>query len=98
MIAFTWSGIFLLLIPEHKIFGRLDTFPVYVLHGFIVLFFRKYNPFTYSLPVNLFIASLISITIMLVFGNKYVSAIMRFVFRGEWIIRIWDALIIKRTT
>lgn len=89
-IAFMWCGIFMLLIPNRKIIGRIDTFPIYVMHGFVVLYLRKDNPFTYSLSVNLLIASIICIVVMLVFGNKYMSDIVRFLFRGDWIEWVWN--------
>lgn len=95
MIAFVWIAIFMTLIPDQKIFGRIDTFSVFVLHGFIVLFIRKYNLFTYSLIFNLFLAFLISVGTTLSLGNKYVSGIVKFVFRGEWMEKVWSKLTIK---
>lgn len=90
IVAFLWSGIFMVLVPDREILGRVDTFPIYVMHGFIVLYFRKHNPFLYSLQVNLLIVSLIGITVILLFGNKYVGRVIKFIFRGEWVIKMWD--------
>ena len=91
VVAFLWCGVFMVLVPDRKILGRVDTFPVYVMHGFIVLYIKKYNPFLYSQPVNLLIASLISTAVILLFGNKYVGRVIKFFFRGEWVIKIWDS-------
>lgn len=77
-VAFAWSGIFMVLLPDRKILGRVDTFPIYVMHGFVVLYLKKHSPFLYSLPVNLLIALLISITVIILFGNKYVSWAVKF--------------------
>lgn len=90
VVAFIWSGIFMVNVPNRKIFGQLDTFPVYVMHGFVVLLLKKHNPFSYSLPVNLLVVALISIALILLFGNKYVNRMAKFFFRGEWVFRIWD--------
>ena len=90
MIAFIWSGIFMLLVPDRKLLGRVDTFPIYVMHGFVVLYLKKNNPFLYSLPVNLFFALFLSIMLILLFGNKFISQIVKNFFRGEWLINIWD--------
>ena len=84
-IAFIWIFLFFLLIPDRKIFERADTFPIYALHGFIVLYLRKYSPFIYSFSVNLLIAALISVVSIVLLGNKYMSCMTRFVLRGEWI-------------
>ncbi len=94
--AFVWIKIFMMLTPNRKIFGRPDTFSIYIMHGFIILYLRKHNPFLYSLPVNFLIASLICIIAIMVFGNKYVSRMIRFLFRGEWVIKIWDMVVTKR--
>lgn len=96
VVAFAWIGIFMTLVPDGKILGRLDTFPIYVMHGFVVLYLKKHNPFLYTLPVNMLIASLICIMIMMLFGNKYISRMTKFFFRGEWIIKIWDKAAMKR--
>jgi len=89
-IAFAWIGIFMSLIPDRRIVGRIDTFPIYVLHGFFVIYLRQHNPFFYSFPANLLIAVLISIALICVLGNRYVSRVVKFLFRGEWVERIWD--------
>lgn len=96
VIAFLWSGIFMVLVPDRKIFERVDTFPIYVMHGFVVLYLRKHNPFIYSLSINLLIAALISIAVIMLFGNKYMSSAARRIFRGEWIVKIWDRIAIKK--
>lgn len=94
-VAFAWIVIFIILIPNRKIIGKLDTFPIYVMHGFVVLYLRKHNPFVYSFPVNLLIASLISIMIIIIFGNKFVSRTIKFFGRGEWVIKVWDKVVMK---
>lgn len=90
MVAYTWSVVFMILTPNRKILTKLDTFPIYVMHGFIILFLKKHNPFMYSFSVNLLIASLICIIVIILFGNKYMSRIIGFFFRGEWVIKIWN--------
>lgn len=87
-VAFVWIMVFMTMIPNRKLFIQIDTFPIYVLHGFIVLYLRKSNLFTHSLPINLLIAAIIDVAIILLFGNKYVSRVVRFIFRGDWIERI----------
>lgn len=93
VVAFIWNGIFMVLLPNWSILGKVDTFSIYIMHGFIVLYLKKYNPFLYSQPVNLLIASLLSISIILFFGNKYVGRVIKFFFRGEWIIKMWDTVL-----
>lgn len=90
VIAFLWIGIFMVFVPDQKIFERVDTFPIYVLHGFIILYLRKYNLFIYSFLINLFIATLISIIVILACGNKYMSRMAKLFFRGEWVVRLWE--------
>lgn len=85
VMAFIWVGVFIAIIPNREIFGKVDTFPAYILHGFIVLYLKKNNPFIYTLPINLVIAAMTSMTIILMFGNKYVSRMARLAFRGDWI-------------
>lgn len=95
-IAFIWIAIFVILIPDRKIFKRVDTFPIFALHGFIVMYLRKHNPFIYSLHKNLFMAVAISVIILWLFGNKYVSCMTRFALMGQWIER-WNRLPTQRT-
>lgn len=95
-IAFIWVVIFWILIPDRKIFKRVDTFPIFALHGFIVMYLRKHNPFIYSVPKNLFMAAAISVMILMLFGNKYVSRIVRLVLMGQWIERGWNRLFIPQ--
>ncbi|MCX4321653.1 MAG: acyltransferase family protein [Lachnospiraceae bacterium] len=96
MVSFIWIGIFMVLVPNRKFLGSVDTFPIYVMHGFVVLYLKKYNPFLYALPVNLLIASLISVTLILLFGNKYISQIIKTFFRGEWAIKLWNKIVVER--
>lgn len=95
MVAFIWSGIFMLLVPDCKFLGKIETFPIYVMHGFVILYLKKHTPFLYSMPLNLLIASLISIMVILLFGNKYVGWIIGFIFRGEWVVKIWNRVAVK---
>ena len=56
--------------------------------GFVILYLRKHNPFIYSLSINLLIAALISIAVIMLFGNKYMSRAAQCIFRGEWVLEI----------
>lgn len=60
------------------------------------MYLRKHNPFIYSLPKNLFRAAAISVMILLLFGNKYVSCMTRLVLMGQWMER-WNRLLTQRT-
>lgn len=99
IVAFVWIWIFMAIVPDREIVGKLDTFPIYVMHGFIILLLKKHNPFSYSFSVNLLLAALISVSVMIVFGNKYVSQTIKFFLRGEWAVNLFSRLLVssKRT-
>ena len=53
------------------------TFPVYLLHGFVVLLIGKYMPF---LAANIFLAPVTAIIICILTGNKYTESIFKKLF------------------
>lgn len=89
-VGINWIFFFLCYFPEKKIpllssVGK-NTLILFLVHGF----FRKYiefrgGMFIYSRYGNWGLAALISLIIILVFGNKYVGSALRMFFTGQWI-------------
>jgi len=48
--------------------------------------------FIYSKYGNLGLAALISLAIVLIFGNPYVGNALRLVFTGQWVVLLWKKL------
>lgn len=63
------------------------TYPVFLLHGFIVKLLKYYGVFKYSLPVNLLMAFVVAICILMVFGNKWSMKAFNKVCTGNWLMK-----------
>lgn len=63
------------------------TYPVFLLHGFIVKLLKHYGVFKYSLPVNLLMAFVVAICILMVFGNKWSMKAFNIVCTGSYVLK-----------
>lgn len=75
-IAFIWIIIFMVLVPDQKVpflsqTGRY-TMPVFLLHGFVVKLIAGYCDGT-GARLTVYWALLISLLLLLLFGNRYVN-------------------------
>ena len=80
LIALVWIFLLCSLSPKGKLpfiteIGK-NTLSIYLLHGFIVKTFDKYQFFRYSEGTNLLWAFILSIIIIFAFGNKYVNGVI----------------------
>ena len=68
--GFLWTGLFLIIIPNKKYKGITTTgqrtFPIYLLHGFIILFIKSYLSLQ-NLPIIPFIILSLCITSIIIF-------------------------------
>lgn len=84
LFAFCWIILLLQIVPNKKwkylsVIGK-NTFPIFVLHGFLVRLAAKYTIFTYSELLNLLLALIISGGILILLGNKYTARVFSFLF------------------
>lgn len=89
LFASCWIILLLTAAPAKKIpllsaVGKY-TFPVFVLHGFVVKLADKYHVFSYSETQNLLLAFIITIALIILLGNKYSSLLFQTLFTGRWI-------------
>ncbi len=91
IIGASWIILFLFLpfldkkIPFLTSMGQ-NTFPVFLLHGFCIKLASKYNIFQFTPRENLLLALVLSVVIVIVFGNPYVGKIFQRIFTGNWIL------------
>lgn len=57
-----------------------NTMPIFILHAVTVKLLGKFEFFKFSEPVNLLLAIIISLAVMILLGNKYVSQIFKTLF------------------
>ncbi|MGN0396609.1 MAG: acyltransferase family protein [Candidatus Fimimorpha sp.] len=91
IVAVVWI-IFFLLIPclNRKIrfmtsIGQ-HTISIFLMHGFFVKLLRKYMTFAFSQAGNIALAAIFTVLITIMFGNRYVAALLRPLWDGNWII------------
>ena len=99
LIAFSWIIFLYLLTPNIKInyisiLGS-NTFTIYLFHGFFVKYLQSERFFIFDINTNLYLSLLISIILVIFFGNKYISKVLRFIFCGDFFIFIYKKLFIK---
>lgn len=74
----------MLFVPKIKIpaisYLGGNTFPVYLLHGFVVRLIGKYGIFEFFHMNNLLLAIIISFLVYFVFGNKWVNYLFKVIF------------------
>ena len=83
MMIISINMIFLveLVIPNKKV-GIIttigsNTMCIYLFHGFILRLMNHYNIFNYSIVINLLLSLVITIILLLVFGNKYINKLFK---------------------
>lgn len=84
LFAFCWIALLLQIVPNKKwkyvsVIGK-NTFPIFVLHGFLVKLAAKYTIFTYSESLNLLLALIITGGILILLGNKYTARVFSLLF------------------
>ena len=89
IIAMGWICILLVMIPGRRIpllsnLGK-NTFSVYLLHACLVLPLRTMEIYPFSTGVNLLIAAGLSIGIIVLLGNSFVSRWFSILVDGGWI-------------
>lgn len=89
-----WIFFFLCYVPQQRLplvssVGKYTLIP-YLMHGFIRLYLANQGEiFVYSRYSNLGLAVFISLSIILIFGNKYIGNTLQIVFTGEGVQRLW---------
>lgn len=83
-----WVALFLIVTPNKKIpvvsnIGA-NTFPIYVLHGFVVRILIKNGLVALSPKVYAVVAVALSFALLLMFGNKIASNISKWTLTGQW--------------
>lgn len=84
LFAFCWIILLLQIVPNKKwkylsTIGK-NTFPIFVLHGFLVKLAAKYTIFTYRELLNLLLALIITGGILILLGNKYTARVFSSLF------------------
>ena len=79
LCALAWIAILLSVAPKKKIpliscLGQ-NTLAVFLLHGFVIKLVKKYELFVYSQPANLLLAIILSLLIILLFGNPWIAGL-----------------------
>lgn len=73
IVAFVYILFLYMYVPnkELPIFNKIgkNTLLIYLLHGFFIRLFRKYNFFTYSENVNLILSIMIAFFLVIILGN-----------------------------
>lgn len=82
-----WIILLLHVIPNKKIpaislIGK-NTFPIFVLHGFLIKLADKYGIFKFSETQNLLLALILTGGILLLLGNKYTARLFQLLFYWE---------------
>lgn len=88
LLGFAWIAFLLLIMPNRKfpfltILGQ-HTLSVFLLHGFLVRLAKKHKWFCYSEAENLLLAVILSITIIVLFGNPWSAKWFERLFTGAW--------------
>ena len=65
-----------------------NTFSVYIVHGMIVDYLEEYKIIDFSFYKHLFAVLIISIALLVIFGNNYVAKAINNVLTGNWILKI----------
>jgi len=86
VFAFCWILLFFQIISDKKIptisiIGK-NTFPIFVLHGFLVKLADKHNLFNFSETTNLLLALTLTGGILILLGNKYTARLFWLLF--DW--------------
>lgn len=84
LFAFSWITLLVHIVPNKNwkylsVIGK-NTFPIFVLHGFLVKLAAKYTIFTYHESKNLLLALIITGGILILLGNKYTARVFSFLF------------------
>ena len=95
-MAACWIGFLFLFIPNRKVrwiseIGK-NTYPVFVLHGFVLALVRKYEIISWDFWSNIGFAFGISLLLLFLLGNRYVAAAFQRLFTGKWIILLMKKL------
>lgn len=98
--ALSFMILFYLLIPNKKIpFVSIlgsNTMMIFLFHGFIVRYLKYIKFFDYTLTNNILLSCLFALIIIIIFGNKYVSRFLSFIFTGKFIFVIFDKIFKKK--
>jgi fucose 4-O-acetylase-like acetyltransferase len=96
LFALVWFVFFYLLLPNKKIpFVSIlgsNTLTIYLFHGFYVKKLLKMKYFVFDPTTNMKIALLLTVLLILFYGNKYIAKFLRFIFCGEIFIFIYQKL------
>lgn len=91
LTALVWIYVIVMAIPDKKCFIVTDigkyTLPVYLLHGFVVKYIWKFTADN-GITITWQIALVISVIIVLAFGNKAVNKVFNWIFTGKWLEKI----------
>ena len=96
LFALVWFIFFYLLLPNKKIpFVSIlgsNTLTIYLFHGFYVKKLLKMKYFVFDPNTNMKIALLLTVLLILFYGNKYIAKFLRLIFCGEIFIFIYQKL------
>ena len=92
LLAFNWILFLWLNVPSKKMIGistvGRNTFSIFILHGFLIMTFKKYWIFIFTESGNLIFALLLTAIIITVFGNQMVGNFVKTYMTGQWIYNI----------
>lgn len=94
LAGINWIFFFLCIFPQQKLplissVGKYTLIP-FLIHGFMKIYIaNRGGVFIYSKYVNMGIAVLLSLIILLIFGNQYVGRALRLIFTGEGMRLLW---------
>ncbi len=90
--ALVISAFFLIAVTDKKLpvisYVGKYTFPIYIFHGFIVKIFVKNGITQLSAPAFLAAAILLSLALVLIFGNSIGAAAAKWGFTGHWMSKL----------
>lgn len=88
-LGFAWIIFLLFIMPNIRIpflsvLGQ-NTLSVFLLHGFLVRLAKKHQLFCYSESENILFATILSLSIIALFGNPWSAKWFHRIFTGSWI-------------
>ncbi len=86
--AIGWIAFLVIIMPNVKIplistLGA-NTLSIFLMHGFVIRLAGKHKIFHYTYEKNLIFAIVLSLMVMVIFGNKWIAKLFHLIFSGKW--------------